>query len=127
MWNTLITTIRSKRKIVLPITSSGIGSLLLPCGWIVYSKFKIPVPFLESPICNIDKKDELAGLLKLTYLIILDEALMANRFLFEALDKILKYIMSEHTMASKKIGGKVVFFGVDFRQILLIIPRGSRS
>src|SRR3954464_7799626 len=53
---------------------------------------------------------------------------MANKFCFESLDKSLKDIMSGTTHASKRIfGGKVVVFGGDFRQILPVIPRGTRS
>ncbi|XP_058751922.1 uncharacterized protein LOC131625023 [Vicia villosa] len=89
---------------------------------------KIPVPTLETSICNINKKDDLAELLKMTDLIIWDESPMANKFCFESLDKSLKDIMSGMPHASHKIfGGKVVVFGGDFRQILPVIPRGTRS
>ncbi|XP_058767402.1 uncharacterized protein LOC131641097 [Vicia villosa] len=128
MWNTLSAALRSKKKIVLPVASSGIASLLLPGGRTAHSRFKIPVPTLETSICNIEKKDDIAELLKFTDLIIWDEAPMANKFCFESLDKSLKDIMSGPTHASKKIfGGKVVVFGGDFRQILPVIPRGTRS
>ncbi|XP_058747934.1 uncharacterized protein LOC131620787 [Vicia villosa] len=128
MWNTLSVALRSKKKIVLPVASSGIASLLLPGGRTAHSRFKIPVPTLKNSICNINKKDDLAELLKVTDLIIWDEAPMANKFCFESLDKSLKDIMSGMPNASQKIfGGKVVVFGGDFRQILPVIPRGTRS
>jgi ATP-dependent DNA helicase PIF1 len=128
MWNTLSAALRSKRKIVLTAASSGIASLLLPCGRTAHSKFKIPIPILESSICTIEKGSDLAEMLKLTQLIIWDEAPMAHKFCFEALDKSLKDIMSNNGVPSTQIfGGKVVVFGGDFRQILPVIPRGSRS
>ncbi|XP_058776053.1 uncharacterized protein LOC131650355 [Vicia villosa] len=128
MWNTLSAALRSKKKIVLPVASSGIASLLLPGGRTAHSRFKIPVPTLETSICNIEKQDDLAELLKMTDLIIWDEAPMANKFCFESLDKSLRDIMSGTTHASKRVfGGKVVVFGGDFRQILPVIPRGTRS
>src|SRR4051812_13280716 len=128
MWNTLSAALRSKKKIVLPVASSGIASLLLPGGRTAHSRFKIPVPTLETSICNINKKDDLAELLKMTDLIIWDEAPMANKFCFESLDKSLKDIMSGSTPSCDNIfGGKVVVFGGDFRQILPVIPRGTRS
>ncbi|XP_058761035.1 uncharacterized protein LOC131634386 [Vicia villosa] len=112
MLNTLSAALRSQKKIVLPVASSGIASLLLP----------------ETSICNINKKDDLAELLKMTDLIIWDEAPMANKFCFEPLDKSLKDIMSGMPHASHKIfGGKVVVFGGDFRQILPVIPRGLEA
>ncbi|XP_058732948.1 uncharacterized protein LOC131604533 [Vicia villosa] len=128
MWNTLSAALRSKKKIVLPVASSGIASLLLLGGRTVHSRFKISVPTLETSICNIEKQDDLAELLKMTDLIILDEAPMANKFCFESLDKSFRDIMSGTTHASKRVfGGKVVVFGGDFRQILPVIPRGTRS
>ncbi|XP_058742338.1 uncharacterized protein LOC131614807 [Vicia villosa] len=128
MWNTLSAALRSKKKIVLPVASSGIASLLLPGGRTAHSRFKIPVPTLDSSICNINKKDDIAGLLKVTDLIIWDEAPMANKYCFEALDKSLKDIMSGTTHGQDKIfGGKVVVFGGDFRKILPVVPRGTRS
>ncbi|XP_058766740.1 uncharacterized protein LOC131640353 [Vicia villosa] len=128
MWKTLSAALRSKKKIVLPVASSGIASLLLPGGRTAHSRFRIPIPTLENSICNIEKQDDLAGLLKMTDLIIWDEAPMANKFCFESLDKSLRDIMSGIPHASKKVfGGKVVVFGGDFRQILPVIPRGTRS
>ncbi|XP_058726021.1 uncharacterized protein LOC131597333 [Vicia villosa] len=128
MWNTLSAALRSKKKIVLPVASSGISSLLLPGGRTAHSQFKIPVPTLDSSICNINKKDDIAGLLKVTDLIIWDEAPMANKYCFEALDKSLKDIMSGSTHGQDKIfGGKVVVFGGDFRQILPVVPRATST
>lgn len=111
----------------MTVASSGIASLLLPGGRTAHSKFKIPIPTLESSTCGIDKGSDRAELLKLTKLIIWDEAPMAHKFCFEALDRTLKDIMTGSSSSSKNFGGKVVVFGGDFRQILPVIPRGSRS
>ncbi|KAF7812011.1 ATP-dependent DNA helicase pif1-like [Senna tora] len=64
-----------------------------------------------------------------TKLIIWDEAPMAHRYCFEALDKTLRDICGRKNAEaqSKPFGGKVVVFGGDFRQILPVIPRGSRQ
>jgi len=124
MWRTLASAIRSQCHIVLTVASSGIASLLLPGGRTAHSVFKIPIPTFDCSICNIEKGSEIAELLKLTKLIIWDEAPMAHKFCFEALDKTLKDIMSSSTSI---FGGKIVVFGGDFRQILPVIPRGSRS
>jgi ATP-dependent DNA helicase PIF1 len=124
MWRTLASAIRSQRHIVLTVASSGIASLLLPGGRTAHSKFKIPIPVFDHSTCSIEKGSEIAELLKLTKLIIWDEAPMAHKFCFEALDKTLKDIMSSSTSI---FGGKVVVFGGDFRQILPVIPGGSRS
>jgi len=126
MWNTLSFALRSEAKIVLTVASSGIESLLLPGGRTTHSKFKILVPTLEHSVCNITKGSELSDLMKLANLIIWDEAPMTHKFCFEALDRTLKDIMREHNKFDFVFGGKVIVFGGDFRQILPVIPRGSR-
>jgi ATP-dependent DNA helicase PIF1 len=52
---------------------------------------------------------------------------MAHRFTFEALDRTLRDIMSSYNNSKTIFGGKVIVFGGDFRQILPVVPRGSRS
>ena len=48
-------------------------------------------------------------------------------FFFKALDRTLKDIIREKNKSDSVFGGKVVVFGGDFRQILHVIPRGSKS
>ncbi|XP_058774627.1 uncharacterized protein LOC131648911 [Vicia villosa] len=85
---------------------TGIASLLLPGGRTTHSKFKIPIPTLESSTCDISKGSDCGDLLKLSKLIIWDEAPMAHRFCFEALDKTLKDIMGGSKSSDKIFGGK---------------------
>ncbi|XP_058759678.1 uncharacterized protein LOC131632992 [Vicia villosa] len=127
MWRTLASYIRSRRQICLTVASSGIASLLLPGGRTTHSKFKIPIPTLESLTCDINKGSDRGDLLKVSKLIIWDEAPMCHKFCFEALDKTLRDIMGGSRSSDKIFGGKVIVFGGDFRQILPVIPRGSRS
>jgi len=75
-------------------------------------------------------KDQLRRRTRLT---IWDEAPMINRFAIEAFDRSLRDIMksaSEGEHASHvpdiSFGGKAIVFGGDFRQILSVVPRGSR-
>ncbi|XP_022003995.1 uncharacterized protein LOC110901476 [Helianthus annuus] len=96
LWKTLSASIRCKGDIVLNVASSGIASLLLP--------------------------DDVADLLKKTKLIIWDEAPMNHKHAFEALDRTMKDIFK----CEMTFGGKVMVFGGDFRQILPVVPNGSR-
>ncbi|XP_058775057.1 uncharacterized protein LOC131649304 [Vicia villosa] len=127
MWRTLASALRSKHDICLTVATSGIASLLLPGGRTAHSKFKIPVPTMENSTCKILYNDEVAELLRQTKLIIWDEAPMAHKHAFEALDRTLKDVMSTYSNSKDVFGGKVVVFGGDFRQILPVVPRGSRS
>ncbi|CAH9104030.1 unnamed protein product [Cuscuta epithymum] len=52
---------------------------------------------------------------------------MANRFCFEALDRSLNDIINNDGDSISPFGGRVIVFGGDFRQTLLVIPGGSRS
>ena len=121
VWKTLSSAIRSNGGIVLTVASSGIASLLLPEGRITHSKFAIPVSATQNATCNILQGSDLAELLKMTKLIIWDEAPMCHKFSFEALDKSLKDIM--HNDIS--FGGKVIVFGSDFHQILPVVAFGT--
>lgn len=127
MWKTLAAALRSEGFIVLTVASSGIASLLLPGGRTAHSKFAIPVPSVDNSTCNIKKGSELAELLKETKLIIWDEAPMTSKYCFEALDRTLRDIMSDSPYGDSPFGGKVIIFGGDFRQILPVIPNGTRS
>ncbi|KAG5106186.1 hypothetical protein JHK82_043156 [Glycine max] len=123
VWTTLSSSIRSNGGIVCTVASSGIASLLLPGGRTAHSKFSIPVPTTQNSTCNIHQGSELAELLKVTKLIVCDEAPMCHKFAFEALDKSLKDIMQNNL----PVEGKIIVFGGDFRQILPIVPKGNRS
>jgi ATP-dependent DNA helicase PIF1 len=52
---------------------------------------------------------------------------MAHKYCFETLDRTLQDLMSGTSKADNIFGGKVVVFGGDFRQILPVIPKGTRS
>ncbi|RZB81064.1 ATP-dependent DNA helicase PIF1 [Glycine soja] len=127
IWKTLASSLRADNKIVIMVAYSGIASLLLLGGRTAHSKFKIPVPIFEDSTCNIHQGTQLAELLNQTSLIIWDEAPMAHKFYFEALDHSLRDIIKHNSKDNKIFGGKVMVFGGDFRQILPVIPRGSRS
>lgn len=48
LWNTLICKIRSEKKIVLAVASSGVASLLLPRGRTAHSRFKIRLKLMKQ-------------------------------------------------------------------------------
>ena len=127
IWRTLASSLRAENQIVIIVASSGIASLLLLGGRTAHSRFKIPVPIFEDSTCNIHQGTELAELLNQTSLIIWDEAPMAHKFCFEALDQSLRDIITDKSKSNQIFGGKVIVFGGDFWQILSVIPRGTRS
>ncbi|XP_035845146.1 ATP-dependent DNA helicase pif1-like [Helianthus annuus] len=129
LWKTLASAIRSKGQIVLKVASSGIVSLLLSRGRTTHSRFKIPINLTEDSMCFIKPNDDVANLLKESELIIWDEAPMVHKHAFEALDRTMKDILSSSTNNPSELpfGGKVIVFGGGFRQILPVIPNGTRQ
>ncbi|KAF8079914.1 hypothetical protein N665_0992s0004 [Sinapis alba] len=104
-----------RRRIILLVAFSGIASLLLLGGRTAHSRFNIPVDLTATS----EKAD----------LIIWDEAPIAHKHTFEAIDKSLKDILYVNDPKAKTLpfGGKTVLLGGDFRQILPVIPQGTRA
>ncbi|CAJ2653406.1 unnamed protein product [Trifolium pratense] len=123
IWRALSAALRSRGEIVLTVASSGIASLLIPGGRTAHSRFAIPLNIDEYSTCQIGPTDYLAELIRHAKLIIWDEAPMMHRHCFEAVDRTLADIMQEKRFP---FGGKVVVLGGDFRQILPVIPKGTR-
>ncbi|GJT29442.1 DNA helicase PIF1, ATP-dependent [Tanacetum coccineum] len=90
-----ITMLRSERRIVLVVASSGITSLLLPAGRTAHSRFVIPLDLMENNTCEIQQNIQLAELMQEVQLIIWDEAPMAQRYAFEALDITMSIVNGE--------------------------------
>lgn len=59
-YRTLMTSLRSRKEIVLATASSGIAATLLPGGRTVHSGFKIPIDIQPSSICGIKKQKDLS-------------------------------------------------------------------
>lgn len=124
VYNTLCNRVRSEGWIVLCVASSGIAALLMPGGRTAHSQFKIPIDGLsEESVCSIPKESNLAGLLRVTRLILWDEALMQHRYTHEALDRTLRDIRN----SDQPFGGITVVFGGDFQQTLPVVPKGTQQ
>ena len=111
------------------IVSSGIASLLLSGGRISHSRFHIPLNVTEESMSNIKPNSDDVDLLRQTKLVIWDKVPMIHKHGFEALDRTMKDVFkSDSSMNSEMpFGGKVMVLGGDFRQILPIVPNGSRQ
>ncbi|XP_075656237.1 uncharacterized protein LOC142626302 [Castanea sativa] len=129
LWKTIICGLRSEGKIVIAVASSGIVALLLPGGRTAHSRFQIPIIVTDSSTCGIKQGSQIAELMTKASLIIWDEAPMAHRNCFEALDHSLRDILrfTGSDSANKPFGGKTVVLGGDFRQILPVVAKGRRE
>ncbi|XP_020254383.1 uncharacterized protein LOC109831471 [Asparagus officinalis] len=128
LWKSIISKLRSEGKIVLPVASLGIASILLPKGRTAHSRFNIPIILKNNSTCGIKIGSPEAELIKMTSLIIWDEAPMVHKHAFEAVDRTFKDILGAECSenVNKPFGGKTFVLGGDFRQILPVIPKGSK-
>ncbi|CAN7016939.1 unnamed protein product, partial [Brassica rapa subsp. trilocularis] len=129
LYRAIIAALRSSSKKVIPVASSAIAALLLPGGRTAHSRFNIPLKLFEDTYCEVKAGTILANFLSESDLIIWDEAPMAHRHTFEAVDRTLRDILAvtDKTALTKPFGGKTVLLGGDFRQILPVIPQGTRQ
>ncbi|KAL7145368.1 hypothetical protein ABFS83_07G078200 [Erythranthe nasuta] len=123
LYRALLAYVRSKGNIALAVATSGVAASLLPGGRTAHSRFKLPFDLQDKSIGNISKQCSLAKMIINAKLVVWDEASMANRHSIEALDELLRDLMSDDS----HFGGKVILFGGDFRQTLPIVPGGSRE
>ncbi|XP_044450928.1 uncharacterized protein [Triticum aestivum] len=129
LWKAITTRLRSEGKIVLAVASSGVAALLLQGGRTAHSTFNIPINLTDQSTCYIKQGSDVADLLMRTSLILWDEAPMANKQCFEALDKSLRDVLrfTNENSCAKPFGGMTVVLGGDFRQILPVVPKGGRE
>ncbi|KAD4178348.1 hypothetical protein E3N88_26939 [Mikania micrantha] len=123
VYKALLAEIRSRGLIALATASSGAAANNMPGGRTTHSRFKIPFNLNNNSMCNIKKQSRAAELIRLSKIIIWDEASMAKRHAIEAVDRTLQYIIG----VSLPFGGKIMVMGGDFRQVLPVIKRGTRA
>jgi len=130
LYGCLLSRVRSIGDITLSMASSGIAVLFLEGGCTTHSRFKIPVTGLcGSFACYVPLNSPQTALIPAACLIVWDEAPMAHKHVFKAVNRTLQHIMGAVDPALKDMlfGGKVVVMRGDFRQILLVVPWGRRG
>jgi hypothetical protein len=130
LYGCLLSRVRSTGDIALSMASFGIAALLLEGCCTAHSRFKIPVACLcGSSSCYVPLNSPQAALIRAARLIVWDEAPMAHKHVFEAVNHTLQHVMGAVDPALKDMffWGKVVVMGGDFRQILPVVPWGTRS
>ena len=123
IYNTLLSYCRSQGIKVAPRAYTGIAATLLSGGRTVHNLFRLPVPILETSVCNIAPTSGHAEMLRSVTMFIIDEASMVPGNAINAIDRMLRDITGAHA----PFGGKVFLLGGDFRQVLPVIPRQPRT
>ncbi|GMY21310.1 ATP-dependent DNA helicase PIF1-like [Fagus crenata] len=123
LYRTLLANLRKLGHIAIATATSVIATTLLPGGRIAHSRFKIPLTPDALSTCSISIQSDLAELIRRAIVVVWDEAPMVNRRAVETFNRTLKNIMK----VDSPFGENVVIFGKDFRQVLHVIPNGTRS
>ncbi|XP_043203232.1 uncharacterized protein LOC122371162 [Amphibalanus amphitrite] len=122
-FNLLLSAVRAKGLVALAVEFSGIATTLLDSGRTFHSRFKALLRPDVTAIFNIPAQSELAQLIRLARLIVMDEAPMAHRHHIEGLDRTLRGL----TGSDQLFGGKVVVLGGDFRQVLPVVRHANQA
>ena len=93
-------------------------------GRTAHSRFKIPLNIEDGGVCSFAKQSGIAKLLMRASLIIWDKASMTKWQAVEALDNSMRDIMARPDLT---FGGMTIVFGGDFRQVLPVVRKGTRS
>ncbi|XP_021866617.2 uncharacterized protein [Spinacia oleracea] len=123
LYRAILATIKLRGNYGLAVASSGIAATLLHRGKTAHKTFGIPVSLHASSTWKFSKQDIEAQLVKHAAVIIWDEATMTHRHSYEAVDRSIRDLMG----VDIPFGGKVVVFGGDFRQILPVVPKGTKA
>ena len=120
----LLGNFRSKKQVCLATAISGIAANLLSQGGTVHSKVKVPIN-LDSGVtkCNIKEKSALADLIRMTDFMVIDEATMGDKLMYECVDRSFREIRK----IDKPFGGVTMLFSGDWRQTLPIVPHADRA
>jgi hypothetical protein len=129
LYKLILSTIRAKRQIALAVASSGIAAQLMDGARTAHSRLKIPFNLDSHSTCNINVGSDECVLIQNAKIIIWDECPMMHKHAFEALDRTLRDLMGQIDPKLKNVafGNKIIVFGGDFRQILPVVKKGTRS
>ena len=109
--------------VALATATTGKAAMHLDKGRTFHSRFKAPLTLDDNASLNIKVQTELAKLIKMAKIILIDEATMLDNRLLAALDKSLHDIM----LTSQPFGGKVMVLSGDFCQTLPIVKGASQA
>lgn len=123
IYTTICHLLKSKGKRVCTMAFTGIAATLLPQGKTVHKTFGMPVPLFDNSTSNIKAQSKESEYIKNIDIFIWDEGPMAPKYALELIDRTLRDLMNTNVL----FGGKIIILGGDFRQLLPIKIRATRS
>ena len=124
--NTILSAVRclDGGSTALAMATTGIAANLLELGRTFHSRLKAPLTPTEKSTLAISGQSSLAELIRMSKLLLIDEATMLNRYMLEALDTTLRDIMDKPLAP---FGDKILILAGDFRQCLPVVPGATRA
>jgi hypothetical protein len=121
----LIDACKQENFVARVFATTGIASTLMPGGLTCHRGFGLPLNMHSQSTSYFETRPNAMQYLQLrkTDLILIDEITMMSKHGVNIIDKLLKTIMAN----DMPFGGKVVVFGGDTRQLLPVVPGGSRA
>ena len=119
--NTILAGVRSLEPggcVALAMGTTGIAANLLDLGRTFHSRMKAPLNPTEESTLQISAQSNLAKLIRLAKLILIDESTMLDRHQLEALDRSLRDLLGK---PDELFGGKIILLAGDFRQCLPVV------
>ena len=121
--NLLLSFVRKEEDIAIAAAMSGIASTLMTLATTFHKRFGCPIPCFDDSTSKHRLNSNEALLIKRSKIIIIDEVSMMHYKQLEMLDRFLKELMK----SDEYMGGKLIILMHDFRQILPVVPGGSRA
>ena len=108
---------------------TGIAALLLDGGTTVHSRFAVPLDLDDASTSMLSAQSERARVLQDAQLIVLDEATMGDRRVFQVVDLLLKDLMGalDPQLEHVPFEGKIVVLSGDWRQLPPVVRHGGRA
>ena len=125
--NTILAAVRSLEPqgcTALAMATTGIAANLLELGRTFHSRMKAPLTPTENSTLAISGQSQLAHLIRISRLLLIDESTMLDRYMLEALDRTLRDITDNQDTV---FGGKILILAGDFRQCLPVVPGATRA
>ena len=109
--------------VALAMATTGIAAILLAKGRTFHSRMKAPLNPDDESMLKIPAQSELAKLVRMARLLVVDEATMLDNRQLAAMDRSLQDLMG----CPEPFGNKVLVLSGDMRQCLPVVPGASRA
>lgn len=124
--NGILQSVRSSEPggcVALATATTGKAAMHLDKGRTFHSRFKAPLALDDKPTLRIPVQSELAKLIRVAKIILIDEATMLDNRLLAALEESLRDIMN----TTNPFGDKIIVLSGDFCQTLPVVKGASRA